>query len=245
MIPRTARGGPAGHHGPGGAVTARTRPWPLLVIAAPAAVAVWSGWVGLGGMCGFGVINLLPGLADGLRVNTAITLPVGVESYGAYALYVWIRGGGSGRTRAFARHSAVGALILGCLGQVVFHLLAAARQPVAPWPVVMLVSCLPVVTVFAAAMLVHLVRADASGATGATAGDSRDSGATLAVPALRHDDGIMASPVPSGGSSAVPPRTGSDRVRDILSRDPALPKVDVAALAAVHVRTVERVKREM
>jgi hypothetical protein len=28
--------------------------WPLFLIAAPAAVAVWSGWVGLGQMCGFG-----------------------------------------------------------------------------------------------------------------------------------------------------------------------------------------------
>jgi hypothetical protein len=27
------------------------RRWPLFVIAAPAAVAVWSGWVGLGGLC--------------------------------------------------------------------------------------------------------------------------------------------------------------------------------------------------
>src|ERR1039458_10578286 len=37
----------------------RTYPWPLLVIAAPAAVAIWSGWVGLGGMCGFGPIHPL------------------------------------------------------------------------------------------------------------------------------------------------------------------------------------------
>lgn len=53
------------------------RRWPLFLIASPAAVAVWSGWVGLGTLCGFGVIHPLPGIWDGLRVNTAITLPVG------------------------------------------------------------------------------------------------------------------------------------------------------------------------
>ena len=60
--------------------------WPLLLIAAPAAVAIWSGWVGLGELCGFGPIHPLPGIADGCTINTAITLPVGVEAYGAYAL---------------------------------------------------------------------------------------------------------------------------------------------------------------
>ena len=30
------------------------RRWPLFLIAAPAAVAIWSGWVGLGELCGFG-----------------------------------------------------------------------------------------------------------------------------------------------------------------------------------------------
>ena len=100
--------------------------WPLFLIAAPAAVAVWSGWVGLGGMCGFGVIGPLPGIWDGLRLDTAITLPVGVEAYGAYALGAWLTPGTPERARAFARWSAIGALALGMLGQVVYHLLAAA-----------------------------------------------------------------------------------------------------------------------
>jgi len=39
------------------------RRWPLFLIAAPAAVAIWSGWVGLGGMCGFGLVQPLPGIA--------------------------------------------------------------------------------------------------------------------------------------------------------------------------------------
>ena len=73
--------------------------WPLALIAAPAAVAVWSGWVGLGGLCGFGVIHPLPGIVGGLSLNTAITLPVGVEAYGAYALGAWLAPGESFRPR--------------------------------------------------------------------------------------------------------------------------------------------------
>ena len=132
--------------------------WPLFLIAAPAAVAVWSGWVGLGGLCGFGVIHPLPGIWDALRLNTAITLPVGVEAYGAYALGAWLTPGTPERARAFARRSAVGALALGMLGQVVYHLLAAAGAARAPWPVVVLVSCLPVVTLGFGAALTHLLR---------------------------------------------------------------------------------------
>lgn len=141
-----------------------SRPWPLLLIAAPAAVAVWSGWVGLGSMCGFGPVNLLPGIGSGFHLNTAITLPVGVEAYGAYALYVWLGCRASQATRDFARKSAIGALALGCLGQIAFHLLDAAHWTEAPWPVVVLVACLPVATLTLAAALVHLTRADARAA---------------------------------------------------------------------------------
>ena len=105
----------------------RTLPrWPLFLIAAPAAVAVWSGWVGLGTLCGFGMVHPLPGIADGFQINTAITLPVGVEAYGAYALGAWLTPGVPGRARTFARRSAVGALALGMAGQVIYHLLAAS-----------------------------------------------------------------------------------------------------------------------
>jgi len=143
----------------GGDTAARHNPWPLALIAAPAAVAIWAGWVGLGGMCGFGLVQPLPGIFS-WHLNTAITLPVGIESYGAYALYVWLGGHGSDRTRTWAKKSAIGALVLGCLGQLAFHLMVAAGWARAPWYVVMLVACLPVVTVYFAATLVHLIRAD-------------------------------------------------------------------------------------
>ena len=87
------------------AASGRVRRWPLVLMAAPAAVAVWSGWVGLGSLCGFGIVHPLPGIADGLRLNTAITLPVGVEAYGAYALGAWLTPGTSVQARRFARRS--------------------------------------------------------------------------------------------------------------------------------------------
>jgi hypothetical protein len=126
--------------------------WPLALIAAPAAVAVWSGWVGLGGLCGFGLVQPLPGIVA-WHLDTAITLPVGVEAYGAYALGAWLAPGVPARARTFARRSASGALAFGMLGQVVYHLLAAAHATRAPWPVIVLVSCMPVVTLgFGAAL---------------------------------------------------------------------------------------------
>jgi len=140
------------------------RRWPLILIAAPAAVAVWSGWVGLGGLCGFGVVHPLPGIVPGVELNTAITLPVGVEAYGAYALGAWLAPGPDGPARVFARRSGIGALVLGMAGQVIYHLLAAAHATRAPWPVVVLVSCLPVVTLGFGAALTHLLHSAAESA---------------------------------------------------------------------------------
>ncbi|HEY2550100.1 MAG TPA: hypothetical protein VGI64_05945 [Streptosporangiaceae bacterium] len=134
------------------------RRWPLFLIASPAAVAVWSGWVGLGGLCGFGPVRLLPGIS-GFTINTAITLPIGVEAYGAYALGAWLSAAAGSPARTFARRSAIGALLLGMLGQVAYHVLAASHAHRAPWPVVVLVSCLPVVTLGFGAALTHLLRA--------------------------------------------------------------------------------------
>jgi len=180
--------------------------WPLFPIAAPAAVAVWSGWVGLGGMCGFGPVNLLPGIGGGFHVNTAITLPVGVEAYGAYALGAWLVPGTPERARTFARRSAVGALALGMVGQVVYHLLAAAGADRAPWPVVVLVACLPVVTLGFGAGLTHLLRtpgeATAPEAVPAGAPVIRTPGADLVpVPASAPEDvpGVPAPPASLNG----------------------------------------------
>jgi hypothetical protein len=136
------------------------RRWPLILIASPAAVAIWSGWVGLGGMCGFGLVQPFPGIVS-WHLDTAITLPVGVEAYGAFALGVWLRPNSIPEAaRAFAKRSAIGALVTGATGQVIFHLLSAAHEQRAPWPVVMLVACLPIAVVGFGAGLIHLLRAD-------------------------------------------------------------------------------------
>ena len=61
---------------PSGARTVRS--WPLLVLAAPAAAEVWSGWVGIAQKTGFGRVSPLPGIWPSLHLDTTITLPVGV-----------------------------------------------------------------------------------------------------------------------------------------------------------------------
>jgi len=125
------------------AVRRPARSWPVLVLAAPAAVAVWSGWVGIGQMTGFGQIRPLPGIWDALHIDTAVTLPVGVEAYAAFALRAWLTRNSAvtDRTRRFARWSAIAALVLGMAGQVAYHLLTQAGVTRAPWEVTTVVSC--------------------------------------------------------------------------------------------------------
>ena len=66
------------------------RSWPLLILAVPAAAEVFSGWVGIAHKTGFGLVSPLPGIWPSLHLDTAITLPVGVEAYAAYALRAWL-----------------------------------------------------------------------------------------------------------------------------------------------------------
>jgi hypothetical protein len=140
------------------ALVRRVPRWPLLIIAAGAFVAVWSGWVGLGRLTGFGPVVLLPGIADGWVINSAITLPLGVEAYAALAMWAWLSSAPvSDRARSFARWSALGSLALGAAGQVAYHLLTAAGVERAPWPITAGVSVLPVVVLGCAAALVHLL----------------------------------------------------------------------------------------
>ncbi|MCX2728810.1 ABC transporter permease [Saccharopolyspora sp. NFXS83] len=134
--------------------------WPVLLLALPAFVAIWSGWVGLGGLTGFGIVHPLPGIWSGFELNTAITLPIGVETYAAYALRVWLSGRVPQRARRFARISALGSLGLGALGQVAYHLMTAAGMTSAPWWITTLVACLPVAVLGMGAALTHLLHTD-------------------------------------------------------------------------------------
>jgi len=167
------RSGPGGRsaagdraRSPGGPAPERSlRSWPLLVLALPAAVAVWSGWVGIGRLTGFGEVHPLPGIWDSLHLDTAVTLPIGIEAYAAYALRAWLSASTtvSARTRRFARWSATGSLALGMAGQVAYHLLTQAHSAHAPWGITTAVSCLPVLVLGMGAALAHMIRADASG----------------------------------------------------------------------------------
>ena len=153
--------------------TRTVRSWPLLVLAAPAAAEVWSGWVGIAQKTGFGLVSPLPGIWPSLHLDTSITLPVGVEAYAAYALRAWLAGehSVSGRTRRFAKWSAICSFALGMAGQVAYHLLAQAGAARAPWPVTTIVSCLPVLVLAMGTALAHMLRADAG-----TAADAPDHG---------------------------------------------------------------------
>lgn len=134
------------------------RAWPVLLLALPAFVAIWSGWVGLGELTGFGPVHPLPGIADNFEVNTAITLPIGMETYASYALYVWLSGRiRSKKTRSYAMWSAFGSLALGAVGQVAYHLMTAAEITRAPAPVTVLVACLPVAVLGMGAALAHMI----------------------------------------------------------------------------------------
>jgi hypothetical protein len=109
-VPARISGPAAADRSPATVRPGRTmRSWPLLVLAAPAAAEVWSGWVGIAQKTGFGLVSPLPGIWPSLHLDTAITLPVGVEAYAAYALRAWLARDRSisGRTRRFAKWSAI------------------------------------------------------------------------------------------------------------------------------------------
>jgi hypothetical protein len=134
----------------------KRRKWPLLVMGAGASVTLWSGWVGLGKFTGFGEVHPLPGIWDSFHLNTAITLPVGMEAYAAYGVGVWLDRDNPARARRFACWSSIAALMLGMVGQVAYHELVAHQQRAAPGWLVAAVACLPVVVVAMAAILHHL-----------------------------------------------------------------------------------------
>jgi len=196
--------------------TRAVRSWPLLVLAAPAAAEVWSGWVGIAQKTGFGLVSPLPGILPSLHLDTSITLPVGVEAYAAYALRAWLSDGHtvSGRTRRFAKWSAICSFTLGMAGQVAYHLLAQAGAARAPWPVTTIVSCLPVLVLAMGTTLAHMLRADA-----AAAADSGTGGPAVSrSPAWAAEDQAgaaqdQAAPMAPWPGPVLPPGPGQPRSR--------------------------------
>ncbi len=135
--------------------------WPVWLLMLPAFVAVWAGWVELGKLTGFGPVDLLPGFTrDGgplLTLDTAITLPIGMETYAGYALYIWLSGRTTRRARNFAMASALIALALGGGAQITYHLLTTPDTGT-PWQITTIVACLPVAVLGMGAALAHMVR---------------------------------------------------------------------------------------
>jgi hypothetical protein len=216
------------------------RSWPLLVLAAPAAAEVWSGWVGIAQKTGFGQVSPLPGIWPSLHLDTSITLPVGVEAYAAYARRAWLGGehAVSARTRRFAKWSAICSFALGMAGQVAYHLLAQAGVARAPWPVTMIVSCLPVLVLGMGTALAHMLHADAG--TAAEPPGNRTPGPATprssywfsgdqAGPA--QDQAAPRAPLaPSGPSPGT--RTAPQQDHDATAATPSLPRIGQARQAA-------------
>ena len=159
------RSGGAGEDRSGAVTNSRTvvRSWPLLILAVPAAAEVWSGWVGIARLTGFGMVSPLPGIWPSLHLDTSVTLRAWLAGEHAVSL----------RTRRFAKWPALLSLGLGMTGQVTYHLLAGAGITRAPWAITTIVSCLPVLVLAMGTTLAHLLRDDAHAARTA---DDRETG---------------------------------------------------------------------
>jgi hypothetical protein len=112
------------------------------------------------------MVPLMPGIRPSLHLDTAVTLPVGVECYAAYALRAWLAADHaiSGRTRRFARRPAVFSFTLGMAGQVAFHPMDQDQITTAPWAITTLVSCLPVLVLGMGTAVAHMLREDTAAA---------------------------------------------------------------------------------
>src|SRR5271155_3743576 len=119
LVPARPAGPAVADQSPAGPRPARSvRSWPLLVLAAPSAAEVWSGWVGIAQKTRFGLVSPLPGILPSLHLDTSITLPVGGGAYAASALRAWLAGENSigARPRRFAKWSAICSFALGMAG---------------------------------------------------------------------------------------------------------------------------------
>ena len=122
----------------------------------PAAVTVWSGWVGLGGMCGS---TRSRGSQTAPASTPAITPGRRRGVWGVCARCVTRPRRSRGDRPGVRPPVDDRRLVFGMLGQLAYHLLVATHANRAPWPVVVLMSCLPVVTLgVARAALTHLLR---------------------------------------------------------------------------------------
>lgn len=205
--------------------------WPVYGLILPAFVAIWSGWVGLGQMTGFGPVTLFPGIS-GVQLNTAITLPIGMETYAAFALGAWLSGRVPAQAQRFAKRSVWCSLAIGAVGQIIYHLMAAAGWHSAPWPVTMAVACIPVAVLGMGATLAHLIRQ----------GEPEEWNVDQLVTGTLPEAPI--SPAPASGRQW----TSAELVRaaDAIEAEQAeLTKAEVAALLGVSDRRIRQARKAM
>lgn len=189
--------------------------WPVILLAGSAFVAIWGGWVELGRMSGFGPVNLLPGITE-LYVDLSITLPLGMEVYAAYALGAWLtRREIPDDARSFARWSALVSLVVGAGGQIAYHLLAAAGVERAPWPVLVIVSCIPVAVLGMASALAHRLHADVRRDAAPAPAES-----SPAAPAVTLLASSPLAPVARREETPAPATAGHDSAEPLATGDP-------------------------
>jgi hypothetical protein len=191
------------------------------------------------------MVPLLPGIWPSLHLDTAVTLPVGVECYAAYALRAWLATGQpiSDRTRRFAKRSAICSFALGMAGQVAFHLMDQDQIARAPWGITALVSCLPVLVLGMGTALAHLLREDAAAAGRAPA--SAPGPARVPPPRSPADqagdqpdqnppDRATSGPRPPGRTRTPPRHNGH------AAAEPAAPVPHTAQPGIEHARGIAR-----
>ena len=138
-----------------------------------------------------------------------------------------------------ARRSAIGALSLGMCGQVAYHLLRTAHATRAPWPVVVLVSCIPVITLGLAAALTHMLSAIPEPGTREQVAAEITAGQSLVherpQPGSRHPHEPSASPViPAAARRPAGMPGRSARLRQRSGRRPQAGTVVTAEDVARH-----------
>ncbi|MBD5788361.1 hypothetical protein IF650_19550 [Cellulosimicrobium terreum] len=208
--------------------------WPVVVLAAGAYVAIWGGWVDLGRMAGFGPVNLLPGIMD-LSVNLAITLPLGMEVYAAFALGAWLTHRNiPPAARSFAGWSVLASLVIGVAGQITYHLLHAAGIERAPWQVVVGVACVPVAVMGMGAALAHLLGVRRTRPVAVAVEDRLTDAASTAQ--LDSDAASEEFPAPAPVTDDVGPVDAEPVVKPVVEPVDAEPVGLVASLAPDQAR---------
>lgn len=154
MTQRTSTGNPVPH---------TPRDWPMItgiaVVACAAVIASFHAQAGLGALAGWHAsADIL-----GVRVSLAWLLPLCVDAYGATATRIAVDSARySEHTRKHALVHAIAAVVVGVLGNAVYHLLAARVVELgsATWVLVVGVSIVPPVALGALAHLIALCARD-------------------------------------------------------------------------------------